>query len=116
MDMKPDMNTFFEYIDSSGRNRSKKTNQFRDKTSLDDIIKWIGTWYKAGGGFHLEIKLQNEVIDFDQEYITEYKPFAVTQSTKAIPSDSLRVELKIVEDLSKIFYSDLYSLMSFSER
>ncbi|CAM4845991.1 unnamed protein product, partial [Rotaria magnacalcarata] len=86
--------TLARYKDSSGRDRLKVTKRFGIDTRFNDVNKWITLWWKVSCDYDIQIKDRHgRFVDFDQEYIEEYNPFDVSQSTTLA---SPLIELQIV--------------------
>ncbi|CAF0855232.1 unnamed protein product [Adineta steineri] len=95
----PVVDTLFCYKYSKGPTRTKKTGRFNAETHLIDIKNWISSWWKGHNDYHLEIKdHRGTLIDFDDQYIEEYRPFTISQEAQPISSAALVVELVIIEE------------------
>jgi len=93
------MQTSIEYTDLSGRIRIKNTPSFNHNTTLADVHQWISKWRKNPGNYYLVIKDPYEqYVDFDDEYIEDFKPFGTEESSSTTRG---LVQLKIIEDNSK---------------
>ena len=99
--------TKIRYIGPYGTPRTKITQIFKDGDSFETIFKWIAQWRKHDS-FSIEIKDQDdEFVDFDEDYLTDFKPYHVDERTdecRVQPTTSTPpvVELRLQDSPSKI--------------
>jgi hypothetical protein len=109
--MEKTTHTLVRYTDLDGRERTKKTNQFGPRTHSVDITEWISSRWEKTCKIDIEIKDPDSgFVDFDDRYNAQYNPFDISKSTQASSSNSLVVELRIIEIRGKI--SELIIIIS----
>jgi hypothetical protein len=90
--------TLIHYKDADGIERVQLTNSFNAQTSILDIVGFILSFLRGDFAFDLQIKDPDFgfIIDFDDHYLDEFKPYA-DQTVTSI------VELTVLQTCGKLY-------------